>query len=283
MVLPILYRRNTGIYVMKEKWNNLIILDACRFDVFEQVARQNLIDSSTLSKKISRGSNTTTFLMENFGRGEFHDIVYVTGNPYVSKLMKDRFLKVIPVWKTEWNKEKKTVLPESIFNAAVQASKDHPDKRLIIHFMQPHAPFVVDSFKTDTSRRKLGPNVFARHVYKRMKTLDRNWLLKLHEDNLMVAFPYVKRLLTLLGGRTVVTSDHGEALGETIHPLLPIRLYGHLAGARMPSLTQIPWLTVDGGTRLPGGTVNPQGSDIPLLSEGEDEVIEERLRALGYE
>jgi hypothetical protein len=99
----------------------------------------------------------------------------------------------------------------------------------------------------------------------------------------MVAFPYVNSLLTILRGRTVITSDHGEALGETIHPLLPIRLYGHLAGARMSSLTRIPWLTVDRETRLMGGPHDFENREVSTVSEEDETMIEERLRALGYE
>jgi hypothetical protein len=51
----------------------------------------------------------------------------------------------------------------------------------------------------------------------------------------------------------------------------------------MPSLIRIPWLTVDGGARLVGDTLNPKDSDVSPLGERDEEVIEERLRALGYE
>ena len=49
---------NKGTFVMNEDWDNLIILDACRYDLFNAVAG---INSDYI---ISRGSDTAEFLRE---------------------------------------------------------------------------------------------------------------------------------------------------------------------------------------------------------------------------
>jgi len=56
--------------------------------------------------------------------------------------------------------------------------------------------------------------------------------------------PYVKKLVDILPGRTVVTADHGEAFGEKIHPLIPIRVYGYPSEIRIPTLVKVPWLII---------------------------------------
>lgn len=48
---------------------------------------------------------------------------------------------------------------------------------------------------------------------------------------------------TRTDGTTVVTSDHGNHLGEFATPF-PIRLYGHPEGIRTPELIRVPWLVV---------------------------------------
>ena len=47
---------------MKEDWDNLIVLDACRYDMFKEI---NTIKGN-LERGISRGSATSQFLIENF-------------------------------------------------------------------------------------------------------------------------------------------------------------------------------------------------------------------------
>jgi hypothetical protein len=55
----------------------------------------------------------------------------------------------------------------------------------------------------------------------------------------------VRKLIDLLPGKTIVTSDHGEAIGDIIYPLIPFRLYGHNKNFRIPSLVNIPWLEIN--------------------------------------
>ena len=67
---------NRGTLVTKEKWDNLIILDSCRYDVFKQVIDEFDIRGK-LGVRLSRGSTTHEFLRENF-KGDFKDIIYIT-------------------------------------------------------------------------------------------------------------------------------------------------------------------------------------------------------------
>jgi len=181
-----------------------------------------------LEKRISRGSSTYDFLLENFFQGNFSDIVYITGNPYVDYLVKNAFFKIISVWKDSWDESLNTVLPEQIVKSAIKSRLKWLNKRVIIHFMQPHSPFVGSYWKKDNFWQiALGEG------------LDE--AIKVYKSNLEYVFPYVKRLLQLLPGITVVTSDHGEAMGERATPLR-IPIYGHPKGVRIPALIEVPWL-----------------------------------------
>jgi len=228
-ILPKYYssKSNNGIYVWKYKWDNLIILDACRYDFFQNMMEPCEI-LGKLEKRISRGSSTYDFLLENFSRGNFSDIVYVTGNPYVDYLVKNAFYKTVSVWKDSWDEVLGTVLPDQIVKSAIKSKLTWPSKRVIVHFMQPHSPFVG-------SYRKEG------NFWQIALEEGLNEAVKAYKSNLEYVLPYVKRLLRVLPGVTVVTSDHGEAMGERATPLR-IPIYGHPKCVRISPLIEVPWL-----------------------------------------
>lgn len=76
-----------GIDVMAEDWDNLILLDACRYDYFE--SQINI--EGELKSAISRGGHSWEFMQGNFVGREFHDTIYVTANPHVEKLSDGTF------------------------------------------------------------------------------------------------------------------------------------------------------------------------------------------------
>jgi len=286
-ILSVIYR-NTGTYVLNEDWNNLIILDACRYDVFKEV---NTIEG-ILEYRISRGTSTPEFLEENFnGRFSLRDIVYITANPWVQKLCRGKF-KIINVWAEGWDYELGTVPPSTVYDYAVDAIQKYPEKRVIIHFMQPHLPFVnkntCRAFNQEVKRIlgldidvstliKVGENplTYRNRAVKKL-LIDgykiegiRDIMIKGYRENLKLTLPYVEKLVGLLSGRTVVTSDHGEAFGEKLHPLIPLKIYSHREKTRIDSLVKVPWLIVDA-----------DGEHV--FTEEEEAKIRERLMALGY-
>lgn len=59
---------------------------------------------------------------------------------------------------------------------------------------------------------------------------------------------HAEELIQYLNGKSIVTSDHGELLGE---PVLPptVREYGHPANLYTPELCVVPWLEVPASGR----------------------------------
>jgi len=86
-------------------------------------------------------------------------------------------------------------------------------------------------------------------------------------------------LVESLPGRVVITSDHGERLGEW-------GSYNHRAGSSSRYLRQVPWLVIDRPNRphsAPHPPPEPPNPPSPESMSPEDQArIEERLRALGY-
>jgi len=258
----ILYRRNKGSNFLDKEWDNLIILDACRYDVFKNLYLKKK-NKGTLHKMLSIGTHTVEFLLKSFKKEKYDDIVYLTSTPYVEMYCKTKFHKIISVWKDGWDPQYFTVLPETMYYYAFDALVNYPNKRLIIHFMQPHFPYIgysrddlKENFKENIKKRiqindqidfynaKFKKTPFSIYTIRLFRLLKNEFQINCYIKNLKLVLPFVERLIEILPGTTVVTSDHGEAFGDKIHPLLPIKFYGHDFNIRIPSLVNIPWLLI---------------------------------------
>jgi len=229
LMLYFSFKKNKGDYVLNEGWDNLILLDACRFDLFqEKIEGTGLV--GFLEKRVSRGSSTADFLLENFEGRNLDDIIYITSNPYVQTMLNNPFYKTVNLWLDEWDNNLGTVHPKQVAKAAIEAHMKHPDKRLIVHFMQPHCPFIGEYTKEGNFWQiALGEG--------------REEVMKAYGSNLDFVLPYVKKLLGKLRGKSIVSSDHGNACGEKV---LFFPVYGHPKRMRIPALVDVPWFIVTG-------------------------------------
>lgn len=277
---------NKGTYIMKEDWDNLIVLDACRYDMFEKL--NNI--RGKLEYRISRGSCTSEFLLENFKEQKFIDTIYITANPLVNYDVSKSFAEIVSVWKDGWSDEFETVLPTTMVKYTLKANKKYPEKRLIVHFMQPHYPFIGED-----SRAKIGEHdgVLSRNLFFAGKSTDHTtqevWNLlregkvdkknvwEAYEENLKIVLEYVKKLIDKLQGKTIVTSDHGNLFGEWLCPF-PIKEYGHPGGIYFKNLIRVPWLIVNKG----GRKQITECEKIKIDKVLEESRIKERLKSLGY-
>jgi hypothetical protein len=270
----------TGFNPVKADWDNLLILDACRYDMFEEINHLN----GNLKKVTSPGSESWEFLSHCFDGRELHDTIYITANPHAEKLMQGTFFAIFNLLNDAWDTNLETVPPGAVVEETKRVADTYPDKKLIIHFMQPHFPFIGDQGK-EINHSGINPaaaddgadwdanNVWSQLRYGRADR-DRAWTA--YCENLELVFPHVERLATYLSGKTVVTSDHGNMVGERTGPL-PVRAFGHLRGLRAPELNDVPWL------ELPYEQRRKVTSDPPLEQvQMDSEVLKDRLESLGY-
>lgn len=131
----------------KGSWDNLIILDACRHDIYEEHVEREV------SARVTVGSTSYEFLEKTFKKGVYDDIVCVTANAfYDDEMMEDYigrseiFHEKYEVFRTDWDEKKGTVLPKDVVRDVKSVQKLFPDKRLIVHFLQPHHPFLGTDF-----------------------------------------------------------------------------------------------------------------------------------------
>lgn len=228
-----------GKRVLKEEWDYLIVLDACRYDLFKEVNHL----PGKLEEAYSVGSHTVEWLKNNFAGKKADDIVYISGNPQVSppKLKEwtgssNPFHHLENVWDWGWDSNLKTVKPSKVIDAALKLKNKYPDKRMIIHFLQPHAPFIgKEKFEMSKKEVKIFNSCDWRPLLNSENTIDDIW--RAYKSNLEFVLEEVEKLVSKLEGRVVITADHGEMFGE-------YGVYGHIPGFYSKVLIRVPWFFV---------------------------------------
>lgn len=277
--------KEQGVNIFEEDWDTLVVLDACRYDMFEAT---NTIDGK-LSSRISKGSATTEWLEANFDGRDLTDTVYVTANPQLERNRENWDIdlhETINVWLDEgWNEETGTVLAETMTNAALDAHDRFPNKRIVVHYMQPHYPFVPSDTVFDKTHlnsienaegEASEENVWAQKFTGEL-SVSRDELWSIYVENLEYVLPHVEELTMSITGKSVITSDHGNYVGERATPI-PIREYGHPRGVYDDALVRVPWLEQTRGDRREITSETVTGMDTGI----ESDVVSERLRDLGY-
>lgn len=270
----------SGTKIMEEDWDNLIILDACRYDMF---SRRIELDGE-LESRISLGSTSEEFFECNFAQDTFHDTIYVNSNPYLPRLGLDNgtFHAVVDLLE-EWDPDLQTVHPETVVKAAQNAYNEFPNKRIIVHFMQPHYPFIGKTGQQIEARGwkknddTLEGNSIWGHLRNGTENIDLSVVWKAYLENLDIVLSHVSSLLDTIPGKTVISADHGNLVGERLFPLPTKKKYGHPYGVYTEALVKVPWFIIETEHRR---EIN---SDHPIEQQTKsDEVIEDRLQALGY-
>jgi len=269
-----------------EDWDTLIILDACRYDAFAAVSNLD----GELDWKLSSGSATLDWLRASVGDREFFDTVYVSANPRISRY-EGQFHYIDHVWDWGWDNDLNVTPPEPVTDAALRAVEEYPNKRLLVHYMQPHTPYIgpisreelgISSGDEPGRRRALGEVVdetdwgkTAEHQLQRGEITART-MIRGYRENLEIVLREVDRLLDGLSGRAVVSADHGEVFGERGWPY-PRRVYGHPNRTPAFKLRQVPWLVSKAGNRRTI-TMEPPETEQDFDSDG----VRNKLHDLGY-
>lgn len=283
-----MYRQfNNGVEIFEKDWDVLVLLDACRYDTFvEQYWSSNLdealFESVSLDRRESMGSNTREWLKGNFTGRDLTDTVYVTANPMLMRIwdsVRPEFHDVVNVWQTEgWDDEFNTVLPETMVEHSIRVAERYPRKRLLVHFVQPHFPFLTQETQADKIRPDpASEGSFWVNLQSGDLGLDRATVESAYSETLAKTLPHVWELVQEVQGKTVVTSDHGELFDEAAYPFFR-RYWGHPRGIYVDSLVSVPWLTIETGERRDFVSGRSRFS----IREFEDRNLEERLGHLGY-
>ena len=279
--------RETGDNYLERDWDNLLILDAARADLFEETVDLDYFDEYKQTR--SPGASSAEWMRECFAGTEYPDTVYVSANPWVSRIGSDSFHEVHNLWVDEYGLDEQahaeknilkdhdpknlgTVTAQMLNEKLEEVYKQNPNKRFIVHYFQPHAPCIgnPDGSVKENIDHDVGPG----SKLKAGKT-TREEVWSAYKDNLLYALHHAKEAAEMLGGKSVFTADHGELMGEWLWPF-PIRGYAHPTGVYHPKLIEVPWATKSYGARR-----EVHSGDIQE-HEYEESEIEQRLKDLGY-
>jgi len=275
-----------------EKWDLLIVLDACRYDYFHSLC--NRFFTGSLRKYISPGSCTIDWCMKFF-LNYYSDIIYISGNPFINSKIsikgfnaKKCFFKIVDVWNSGWDYNLGTVPPSEINKHFFDMFRKFPDKRYILHYLQPHAPYLSKKYRSkgypvpdlntqrllrgvqEDQRNKILESLIGKLLKRdlRAKLMKKylkfrevlnlspfspmddvrrhhgvNGLKEAYKENLIIVLHYIASLSNILLTnnflqKIVITSDHGELLGEKNE-------FGHICGRKNPLLLEVPWFKVE--------------------------------------
>lgn len=214
-------------------------------------------------------------------RKEFHwqvwwYYIYISANPQTHVVgIENKFFETERLYNKKWDEEYKTVLPEDVVNKTLEIKKEYPDKRIISHFLQPHAPYIGDK----KIRNDQGEIIEAKDMWDeirfRNEKVSKKKLTKCYQKNLEMVLKSITKL-GKINEKVVITSDHGELFGE-------YGLWEHPKNVHVPELIEVPWFEVEDINK----DISDHNFDIGdktgqnVESESEEE-IKKKLEALGY-
>jgi len=252
-------------------WDVLIVLDACRADALREVTGT---DAPAVR---SPGVCTPQWIAKVGPLLERLNVLYFTANPVVDREVQKRSLQVelISIWKRHWSRFTRLAIPSVhplSVNGVVLTYLEMgrlEGRRVVIHYLQPHSPY-IGAIPLAVSRWGRSNSEFGRachaltrpDVAVRQGAFDWTLLKRAYRMNLALAWDAARQLAGQLTGTIIVTSDHGEMLGEDGGK------FGHEGHWRYPQLYAVPWLRLDGSAER-----EAQNCESDVLT---------KLEALGY-
>ncbi|SHK03330.1 alkaline phosphatase family protein [Haladaptatus paucihalophilus] len=259
----------SGTPIYERDWDVLIILDACRADLMAQsISDYTFLESFETITSV--GSTSEEWMEKNFtetyGR-EMSETVHVTSNLYSeSKLDPNAFAELDEVWRYGWDEELRTIPARAVTDRAIHHGRNSDFDRLIVHYMQPHYPFIPNpdigsGMRADESEPS---------VWKQLRdgAVTKGTVWDAYKANLHYVLDDLELLLTNLDAeRVIVSADHGNSFGK-------FGIYGHPGGVPLQCLRTVPWVVTEASD---SGEYEPEGKE-----EAIEQSMNERLSALGY-
>ena len=276
--------------VFDREWDVLVLLDACRVDLMAEVATEydwlpspadveaGAIDSvAGSSKEWMRRTFTPAHAVT------LERTAYVTGNPFSAEALGDGHpLGLLDeVWRYAWDDDAGTIRPEPITDRAIRVCRSGEFDRVIVHYMQPHVPFLerpdlhagYRPAHWGSPGSVVDPDEAGLDAWGRVRRgeLDSDEVWAAYADNLRIGLESVATLRRNVDGTLIVSSDHGNAMGE-------LGIWGH-PDKPVSSVRRVPWIELearDETTRQP---------TLEAESDRDREVsvdVQDRLTSLGY-
>ena len=264
---------NYGISPYDRDWDFLVVLDACRYDLFTRFAPKHDLYSTfeSITPVYSCASTSKEWLKKVYERastGQLNNTYIISANGWVDLLDLPDFFHIDKVWRKSHTPGFGTVPPKDVTDSAILAYRDHPGKKFVVHYMQPHAPFLHCPGKYGSINKEKNQGK-SQMVWRGLQAgqYDKEEIWEDYGENLLSVLDQVEMLLNNVDGDVVITADHGNALGE-------FRLYGHPGYVPAPSIKKVPWVEVK-ANNIQNYNPNTKKADAKTS-------VEDHLKDLGY-
>jgi hypothetical protein len=205
--------------------------------------------------------------------------VFYTANPQTTIQLKSRHphVPVVDIWKVAWGRLTSQFIPSvhpwAVTGYVLGAEITQP---LVVVYIQPHfpaigqTPLAMGQWATTTNEfsRVCRRELIRPEKMHKAGRLNLKQFRRAYADNVRAAIVPALHLACRIPGKVIITSDHGEALGEE-DAKTHIPRFGH--SDRWSNLDhilrQVPWVEIDGDK---------------LRDKSEDDGVKQRLVDLGY-
>lgn len=282
-----------GTNVFECEWDALLILDACRVDAMREISDEYTFISD-VDSLLSVGSSSHEWTAKTFTTehlDQIRETAYVSSNPFTEKAFIDGerppYSETIPFGWPKWDvvssddfafidfipkydSEYRYKVPDAnyVTDHAITTGREKTADKLIVHYFQPHTPYIGRALRDDRELSPLETDPFEAFAN---REVSRGELWELYLDNLRHVLDAIQVLLGNLDVETVVlTADHGELFGE-------LGAYGHPEGFPHPNLKYVPWVET---SATDTGEYSPEIDFTGSYTTERD--VDERLEDLGY-
>ncbi|MFB6208969.1 MAG: hypothetical protein ABEJ56_02405 [Candidatus Nanohaloarchaea archaeon] len=280
-----------GQNFLEEDWDYAIIFDAARYDVFSQLYDDYF--EGELEKRKSRASATPEWAAKVFeGR---HRMNYFSTNPFINSIgmslrqvgdvnydvvPADHITNIIDLWDVAWDDEIGTVRPEDVNRQFRKRRDDLDGARTVIHYMQPHVPFLgrgkgrlnahlkksFSKLKTNGGTNgvisdqiaEVMPDIISRmedmELFMKLglySSLDKRSLLQVvsgESTEKLMEFHRENQRKVMEEAKKLVEDLEGDVIITSDHgdAFGEQGVWGHHIEKHIPPLVEVPWLEVEG-------------------------------------
>lgn len=287
-------RFSIGENIFESEWDLLIILDTCRPDALNAVAKEYpFIDN--VDTKYSVGGDSLEWMAKTF-ESKYQDIInntaLITSNPHSLTVFEHQletdqhgrrdtekirwanrygdysfvsttdFGKYVSLYEFSIeNNQSAYPSPRAVTDHGIATDRESDFDRIILHYMPPHRPYLAPNRDED----EISEN--NRLTEEDLRKSRRDNIFDAYLDNLRWGLDEVSLLLENVNReKVVITADHGENFNK----FFP----NHFLGSFLPTVRKVPWVETTG---------RDQGTYSPDLESGKSEYSQdEMLEALGY-
>ena len=261
--------------IHKVDWDILIIIDACRFDYFETFYKDVLGDIGELKMVNSPAAWTVGWLKTTFEKTALKDTILIWDHPVAERIrnlqrqiehgkyfdVRAQFKKTIDMWELGYDKSLGYLPPDLTTNRVFKELKEDPEARLIAKYRQVHDPYLYYKGETKlplskpkySSLRKVLYEIVSDEIVwtirKKFNLLPESWLnaiwlkygregiIRGYTEDFKLMLNHAKKIVDSYPNKNIViTSDHGERLGEKGR-------YSH-GGKLERIIKEVPWLEI---------------------------------------